>query len=335
MSLGYATDSTPNDQVRAAVERALRFVLKEFDHELMNPKYDGGYDVRGWGYTYALQFLLQMREKQTVPDDLKASVEARIRWLIAAIEQTEIPRRGGWNYARPDGWENPSARAAPFMTAPTLLALYEAKRQGFEVDGDVVERAIRSLEQSRNPQGALVYSGTATERAREEVPGAVGRMLVGETALLLAGRSSIREVRGAIDAFIVHWDWLDQRRAKTGTHEGPYAIAPYYFYFAHWYCALAIEQLPERERHEYRRRLYDLLFSRRLENGSWNDRVFPRSANYGTALAILTLTTPKQPTLARWETPSNPAAASGPATQPAGASPQRSPTTSPSAAPTR
>ena len=112
-------------------------------------------------------------------------------------------------------------------------------------------------------------------------------MLVTETTLLLAGRSSVANVRGAVDAFIVNWDWLNQRRAKPGTHEGPYHIAPYYFYYAHYYAAQAVEMLPKGEQAEYRRRINELLLATRQEDGSWNDRVFPRTANFGTSMAVM------------------------------------------------
>ena len=128
-------------------------------------------------------------------------------------------------------------------------------------------------------------------------------MAVAESTLYLAGRSSIERIRGAIDAFIVHWQWLDARRAKTGTHKPPYGIAPYYFYYAHYYAAQAVELLPEHERAEYRRRLNELLFSVQLEDGSWNDRVFGRSTNYGTAMAIQALMMPNTPAPAQWKQP--------------------------------
>ncbi len=110
-----------------------------------------------------------------------------------------------------------------------------------------------------------------------------------EVALHQTGRSSAERLRGAVDAFIVHWRWLDERREQPGTHAGPYGIAPYYFYFAHYYAALAVELLPAHERGEYRRRIRELLFSVRREDGSWNDRVFARSANYGTSMAMLAI----------------------------------------------
>ena len=125
-------------------------------------------------------------------------------------------------------------------------------------------------------------------------------MLAAETALFLAGRSSADRVRGAVDAFIVHWEWLDKRRAQTGTHVAPYGVAPYYFYYAHYFAAQAIELLPEHERDEYRRRYRELLFSVRLADGTWNDRVFERSSAYGTAMSMMSLMMPEMDAPAGW-----------------------------------
>jgi hypothetical protein len=126
-------------------------------------------------------------------------------------------------------------------------------------------------------------------------------MLVTETTLALAGKSNAANIRAAIDAFIVHWEWLNKRRAQQGTHEPPYNIAPYYFYYAHYYAAQAVEMLPQRERAEYRRRINDLLMLTRREDGTWNDRVFDRTANFGTAMAIMALMMPDTPPPATWE----------------------------------
>ncbi len=300
---------------REAVERAARFVVAQLDHAKMNPDYDGGYDVRGWGYTYALLFVLEYEAR--APENLRPSLRPVAQRLVDAIQATEISQVGGWNYARPRG-KDKVAPPSPFMTAPTLEALFEAAAAGLRVDPAVVARGVRTLEQARTPSGAIVYSGAASARAREGTPGAVGRMLAAQAVLALAGRSTEAEVRAALDAFIVHWPWLEQRRAKGGTHEGPYAIAPYYFYYAHRAAARAIELLPEHERAEYRRRVNQLLFATRAEDGTWNDRVFPRSSAFGTAMAMLALLEPTAKAPARWKGEA-PAAESGvaPAPQPA------------------
>jgi hypothetical protein len=265
----------------------------------MNPDYDGGYDVRGWGYTYGLRYLLLLKARNAMPADQAAAAEKAIHFYIDAIKESQIPQVGGWNYARPAGKDKVGA-PSPFMTAPTLQAHFEAKAQGYEVDPEVVEKGLKYLESARESSGAIVYSGAA-ESKKDGVPGAVGRMLATESVLYLAGRSSQANIRAALDAFIVHWQWLDKRRAQNGTHVAPYMIAPYYFYYAHYYAAQAIELLPSHERAEYRRRVNELLFSVRLEDGSWNDRVFKRSANFGTAMASMALMMPDLPKPVTWK----------------------------------
>ncbi len=281
-----------------AIARATRFVLDARGHSLMDPETRGDrYDVRGWGYTYALRYLLLLESRSAAPKGMVDEVSGGIEWYIDAIESTEN-RNGGWNYAS-------VGRVSPFMTGPTLQALFEARQRGYDVDKAVVTRALDALEAARATYGSYVYAGEANDDRADAVAGAAGRMMVSETTLLLAGRSSQERVRSAIDAFIVHWEWFDKRRAQNGTHVAPYGIAPYYFYYAHFYAAQAAEQLPSNEREEYRRRLNGLLFQNRLADGAgeggWNDRVFDRSANYGTSMAIMALMAPDMPAPARWD----------------------------------
>ncbi len=296
---GYAEDPAR----RAAVAAATQFVASSIDHPLMSHRVEATYDVRGWGYAYGLSFLLAQRAAGHEPPDLASSVEAAIRFFIDGIEATAIPEIGGWNFARRGGFDAPSPQA-PFMTAPTLMALYEAAAAGHAVNQEVVAAGIRALEQARTETGAFVYSGARPGEGRGDgrsaVPGSVGRMVVSELALALAGRSDALRLRSAVDGFLAHWDRLEERRAKSGTHAPPFGVAPYYFYFAHLYAAQAVELLPAADRPEYRQRIRGLLFKTRLEDGGWNDRVFPRSANYGTSMAILTLLAPDAPPPARW-----------------------------------
>jgi hypothetical protein len=309
---GYADD--PRRQ--AAVARAINFISKETKHPLMSADdWDGGYDVRGWGYTYALAFCLELKAAKAVPADpaeTAGKIEGIITWAMDGLKKTEIKGVGGWNYAHSPGRDS-ACPSSPFMTGPTLQALFEAKRQGYEVDEGMITRAIDALERCRTSTGSFAYAAEKPQNPDrpEPVPGAVGRMLVGEVTLYLAGRSDQARLRGALDAFLAHWTWLDQRRAKPGTHEGPYSIAPYYFYYAHYYAAQAIELLPkgarDQDRKEYRRRLDELLFSVQLEDGSWNDRVFARTSNYGTAMAAMSLIMPSAPAPARFVPAASPA----------------------------
>lgn len=294
---GLAEDAPRRD----AIARAVGYICGEGkDHPLMSAaKFDAGYDVRGWGYIEAVALLSRLKTLGAVPEGMSEAVDAGLRHYVEALIAIEMPETGGWNYARPAGKD---VKAAPssFMTARALQALFEAAAAGEVVPPGVIERGLDFLETTRTTAGSVVYSGSSTPRSDlrsgDATPGAVGRMCSVEATLLLAGRGSVIHARGAVDAFINHWQWLEARRQKTGTHVPPYGVAPYYFMFAHFYAAQCVELLPEVERGEYRRRINALLFSVRDENGSWNDRVFERSAAYGTAMAMSAI---MQPALSR------------------------------------
>ena len=290
--------------VDEALARALDFVLASLDLPLMSAGFDGTYDVRGWGHAYALGFFLQMREQDRVPEKRAQDVDRAIRAMIDALQKTAIRSHGGWNYAR--GKDLDAASASTFMTAPTLQVLFEAARQGEKVDAEVVARALDTLEAARLDSGAFQYDSNPdkkTGKGFEDVAGAIGRMPIAETTLFLAGRGNVDRIRSALDAFFANWEWLAKRRKQTGTHVAPYFIAPYYFFYAHRYAAQAIECLPESERAALRQKLYRLLWKVREDDGGWNDRVFPRSENFGTAMTLLALESPRLPAPARWKTP--------------------------------
>lgn len=295
----------------AAVGRAAAFVLEGLEHELMQPEKLSAYDVRGWGHAYALRFLLRLRELDRVPPELYGEVEARIPWLVDALETMEIANHGGWNYARRRGDDS---APSTFMTAATLQALFAARAAGEEVDAEVVERALAMLERSRAPSGSFQYAQRVPrdKNTGEVVPltedeptqGAIGRMPICETTLLLAGRGDVERVRAALDDFFEHWQYLEDRRQKTGTHLPPYGVAPYYFCFAHGYAGQAIEMLEEDDRERYRERLHKLLWKvRERKTGGWNDRVFARSENFGTAMALFALWAPYMPEPPAWRAP--------------------------------
>lgn len=277
---------------REALERARRFVVDSTRHPNMNPEYGGGYDVRGWGYIYGGDFLLSMRERGFVPKDAAPAHDEAIRFYLDGLAAIEIPQVGGWNYARRGPLAAPSG-TSPFMTPPGIQVLVEAERQGFPVKAGMLARAMKAIDLTLGEDGVVAYSARRqTTESPEMIPGAMGRMLAVETVRHHAGVENDDAIRRALAAFVTHWDELLKRKEKTGTHVAPYGVAPYYFFFAHGYAAEAIECLPEEERAAWRDRLHRLLMSVRAEDGTWNDRVFPRSAAYGTAVTVLAFTEP-------------------------------------------
>jgi hypothetical protein len=268
-----------NKEARNAVAKALAFVLKELDDPLMAPSTENTYDVRVWGHACALEFLCYIRVRGAAGDRAK-DVDAWIKKLVKTLITEEIDG-GGWNYA------NRRAQA-PFVTAPVVQALLLAHAQGDTVPAAVFERARKALEASRYDTGGFAYSGNAKGQDTGKIlPGSVARSAVCETTLVLLGGGSADGIQKAVEAFHTHWQELEKRRQKPGTHVAPYNVAPYYFYYGHRYCAQAIQMLPEKERAAERVRLLKLVMKVRDADGMWNDRVFERSRNYGTAMVVL------------------------------------------------
>lgn len=303
-----------NGQAAAAIEKGVQFILDALNDKAMSPRTPVDYDVRIWGFTCALDLFCQMRSAGKLGAH-REQIESWIPRLVDAILIDEIPG-GGWNYS---SRHNPGA----FVTAPVVQTLLLARAQGEKVPDAVLERARQMLLAARAPNGAFAYSGLLTAAAEKtpasqaapsdspasapasrqarraqrapEMPGSIARSAVCEATLVLLGEGSPERVQAALDAFHRHWDELEKRRKKTGTHAGPYGIAPYYFYFGHRYAAQAIELLPPADRDRERARLLKVFLRTRDEDGTWNDRVFPRSRNYGTAMIVLGLLGEKAP----------------------------------------
>ncbi|MHC4869256.1 MAG: prenyltransferase/squalene oxidase repeat-containing protein [Planctomycetota bacterium] len=302
MTLMQAPGLNEDPPRREAVLRAAKFVANAIDDRLMDPDYRGGYDVRGWGYAYGLRFLVRLEASGLLDRDpgLARAVARAIDFYIGGLEATEIPNVGGWNYARRGPLDVPSP-AAPFMTAPCLRSLLEARAAGHEVEDGPIDRGLDSLERCRGADGTYAYSGDGRGRVDPASrPGAIGRMVAGDALLRSANRIGAEDLRRSLESFFAYWDELEVRRAQTGTHVAPYGVAPYYFMYAHGAAGEAIECLPREWRPAFRRALRGRLDQVRGEDGTWNDRIFPRSANYGTALALDAMLASIGPAIPEW-----------------------------------
>lgn len=300
---GYKDDK----ERQAAVTRALDFIMHEIELEPEMREQDlKGYDVRGWGQTYAAQALLVAMKRGVLDGKNQRRAKRVVKECLELINKQQL-NGGGWNYANRGG----RGGVSPFMTGPTVQVLMEAKAQGFEVDEKTVTKALDALESGRFADGAFAYSGKRRGGDQKEPDpkrtgtgapaGSAARSAVVETTLYLAGRGSVDRVRKSVDMFFEHWKWLDQRMRRHSTHIGPYGIAPYYFFFGHQYAGQAIEVLPEKERQAYRKKLRQHYWLNRDGDGTWNDRVFPRSSAYGTSTTILGLMAPQMELPTPWK----------------------------------
>lgn len=310
--------AAPKDDAAAgSIERGVQFILSQLDDPLLKPSTKDAYDVRVWGHCYVLEFFCRLRAADRCGAHRK-QIEEWIPRLVEALVTQEL-RSGGWNYAN-------RRQPASFVTAPVVQSLLIARSQGEKVPDEVFERAQRTLKEARYDDGAFLYSGVraprstksdadsqspkttpssdakspaptsaptsapTTNRARRtELPGSIARSAIAETTLMLLGTDAGPQIRAAVDAFHTHWDELEKRRKKPGTHEGPYNIAPYYFYYGHRYAAQAIQMLPAADKRQETERLREVIVRTRDEDGTWNDRIFARSRGFGSAMCVMAL----------------------------------------------
>ena len=292
----------PDDKkVGEAIERGVAYILKTLEDPSLAMSVAENYDVRIWGHACALEIFSHLKAKKRLGAHAK-EIEKWIPELVKIITEEEI-EGGGWNYAT-------HKTPASFVTVPVVQSLLFAKEQGAAVPKDLVDRAAEALRIQRLETGAFVYDSRDPSIAKPNpnakkanaqvsptstVPGACARSAACEAMLSILGRGDPKNLKGSIDAFFENWDELEKRRKKTGTHEGPYRIAPYYFYYGHRYAAQAIELLPKEARAKERERMLETLLRTRDDDGTWNDRQFPRSRAYGTSMAILVLLQDRQP----------------------------------------
>jgi hypothetical protein len=101
---------------------------------------------------------------------------------------------------------------------------------------------------------------------------------------------SLERVREGVRAFFEHHQFLAVARMRPIPHEAYYANAGYFFLFGHYYCALAIELLPEDERAAWHEKLHQRLLSVQRPDGSFCDFL---GSSYlvvaGTAFAAMAL----------------------------------------------
>jgi hypothetical protein len=290
--------ASPDDaEAQAALDRGIDFILKGLEDPLMTPKRQRGYDVRIWGHAYALECFCLLQKRKRSPPRIE-EVNGWIPKLVDALV-TEQNKGGGWSYISTQAHQS-------IVTAPVIQALLWARARGTAVPEEIFQKTREILESSRLEGGTFAYTGivpagrNAPDRGTDSLAGSAARSAVCETTLYLLGGGSQTQVRGAWEIFLTHWEELEKRRKQQGTHSGSYGIAPYYVYYGHRYAAQAIELLPETERAAERARFLEVALRTRDADGTWNDRVFPRSRNFGTAMMVLGLLgerTPLPPSL--------------------------------------
>lgn len=202
---------------------------------------------------------------------------ARGRACVDFLVANQVPG-GGWGY-----YDDPPYTARPkwatsFSTACVVPALAGALRRGWLSDPDVVRRAVRYVARCRLPNGAYEYDLNPIPRVPagehiNQIQGSLGRIQVCNWALREVGETSITDerLREGLRAFFDEHRYLDAARLRPIPHEAYFANAGYFYFFGHYYAALAINLLPQGEREALHARLRPHLVKALRPDGSTTD----------------------------------------------------------------
>jgi squalene cyclase len=211
--------------------------------------------------TLALGELYGMTGDEEIRPVLKKAVE-----LIVGCQSPE----GGWRY------EPVPSGADISVTIMQVMALRSAKNGGLHVPDDVLAKAIRYIENCRDPaSGGFRY---------QSHPGAPGfaRTAAGACVLQLAGKYDAQQIEPAITYLKNHFD--DRL----------------HFWYGHYYAAHAVHTYAAKEGHEkeweeWYKRLKATLLPRQSADGSWSSRDLDHNSPgpiYQTSIAVIVLSVP-------------------------------------------
>ena len=214
--------------------------------------------------------------------DWRAAIDKRGREFVAILERNQV-HDGGWGYYDDPPFTNRPKWATSFATASVLPALSGAEKLGWVVDTKTRGRAVDYVHGCALPGGAYEYDLNPIPRITggehiNNVKGSLGRIQVCNWSLRQSGVPSITDekIREGVGFFLEHHRFLDVARMRPVPHEAYYANAGYFYHFGHYYCALAINCLPEAQREALHAQLRPHLAKCQYEDGSTSDFLHSR-----------------------------------------------------------
>jgi hypothetical protein len=279
---------------RAALERALEWLCTT-PMPLRGSDWDND-AVWAWLYgTVACTRIAQ--DPRFAEPPWSERIAARGREFLGWLVKNQVPD-GGFGYYDDPPYTRRPKWSTSFSTALVLPALRDAEGLGWLDDEAVRARATTYVRRCRLPNGAYEYDLRPVPRLTggesiNDVKGSLGRIQVCHWALRSTGDEEVTldRLRTGIARFFEHHEFLAIARMRPIPHEAYYANAGYFFFFGHYYCALAIELLPAEEREPWRRKLRARIAAVQRPDGSFCDflgQTYLVTAD--TAFAALALT---------------------------------------------
>ena len=281
-----------SDAAAAAADRAVAYLVGNAD-----VKRPSEWDtMNSWAYIYGLQGLVTAYGNPRYAESpLREQIACAVPKYLENLARFQSIN-GGWGYLEFDA---PRTRrpqwATSFMTAAAVVAMTEARRQGFDVDPQVLDRAVRVINHCRLPNGGYTYRVRMVPNLRAEyidrVKGSLSRIQVCQAALLMADRDvPLDDRKIGLAHFFRDHKFLDIAMHKPVPHEAYYYNSGYFYLFGHYYAALVIERLPPADRSIWWPKLRHEIIKVQQKDGSiWDYDMHRYDKPYGIAFGLMAL----------------------------------------------
>ncbi|MBX3462107.1 MAG: hypothetical protein KF830_02975 [Planctomycetes bacterium] len=231
-----------------------------------------------WGWLYGAVAMVEIAlDPRYATDEWRDRVAGRGREFFAWLQRNQEPL-GGFGYYDDPPYTRRPTWGTSFSTAAVVPALGLAAQFGWLPDAAVRDRAADYVRRCRLPNGAYEYDLNPVPRVSggehiNDIKGSLGRIQVGNWALRRSGDPGITDavIEQGLEHFFEHHRFLRVARMRPIPHEAYYANAGYFYFFGHYYCALAIELLPPARRESFRARLRPKLLETQRADGSFCD----------------------------------------------------------------
>lgn len=281
-----------DDRCRAALESA----LQQLSQKGAPGRASGNTFYSVWSHNFLIQLAAEVQSDSSLAQhhaDWKKIAEREI-----ALVRREQGAEGGWGYydfeftgLQPSGNESTS-----FNTASMAISLLAAQKQGAIIPTGTFDDATRTILRMQLPSGAFAYGTYAQLNPRADynkVSGSSGRLQPCNVALHLLQAGNVSQatlLRGVQHLRDTH-QYIEIGRGRVRPHESFYRNSGYYYYFDHYYAALALAHAaPSPERSELVRWLAEVMVHDQNPDGSWFDYpLYGYGKAYATGFGLLTL----------------------------------------------
>ncbi|MCP4846622.1 MAG: hypothetical protein GY899_01575 [Verrucomicrobiaceae bacterium] len=281
-----------NPAAKAAIDRAEAWILANLG-SVRRATGDAIYNV--WGHSYGISALVLMHQR-TSEAKRKVKIKETIDHQIRMLEKYESVD-GGWGYYdfRYQA-KQPSSSSISFTSATGLVALKDAEKIGIKVPDRLVKRAFASIQRQRKPDFSYAYGEYLKMRPMAGINrpgGSLGRSQACNIAMRYWGDDKVTDkvIDTWLDRLWARNGWLSIGRKRPVPHESWFAVAGYFFYYGHYYAALCLEDLEDKENAAHHGgQLAAVILPLQEKDGSWWDYpLYSYHRPYGTAFALMTL----------------------------------------------